>query len=263
MRGIPTPTHSPEGVWFVEVRGSREALSGRLPRVHRTPCGDVPCSVHVGVALMSAGDTPEHRLTPAIPGRRMPAGRARPTGTGGRYLLRPPGYLLFQALNEQTPAASEDAPVQAGFLSDVPPRVLGRAPGGTGPSSDRSAAGADRRRSFASPGRSPAGPAAEQSAIRLAASGPPPAPRSTAGSAPDGSAPCPVGRPPFLLLHRQIPRKTRMPAVLNRPADLSGGRIEPKAGHANILPKGPNMHSSVEHRFLSGRKTGVSTASSR
>ena len=99
---------------------------------HRMPCGDVPGRVHISVAGEIAGDAGEEGLALAALRCDMPARRATLARVRGTDLLHPAGCLVLQAAHQQAPARGQDAPVQAGFLSDIPAGRPGRFRGPSG-----------------------------------------------------------------------------------------------------------------------------------
>jgi len=94
------------------------------PRSHRMPCGDVPGRVHVRVAGEIAGDAGEEGLALAALRCDMLARRATLARVRGTDLLHPARGLILQATYQQAPRRSENAPVQAGFLSDSTARLF-------------------------------------------------------------------------------------------------------------------------------------------
>src|SRR5690242_19171858 len=83
------------------------------------PCGDVPGRVHISVAGEGASDAGEEGLALAALRCDMPARRAMLAGVRGTDLLHTAGRFVLQAAYQQAPARGQDAPVQAGFLSDI------------------------------------------------------------------------------------------------------------------------------------------------
>ena len=103
----------------------RQASAEVSPCCHRPSGGDVPCSVHVGVARPGvAGFALENRLALAVLGSDVPARRASLRRVGGRDLLDPTESLVLQARGEQTPAALADATVEAALLCGPLARLL-------------------------------------------------------------------------------------------------------------------------------------------
>src|SRR4051794_12590855 len=87
------------------------------------PCGDIPGRVHVSVTGETAGDAGEEGLALAALRCDVPARRATLASERGTDLLHPAGRFVLQSPRQQSPARGQDAPVQAGFLPDVPTRV--------------------------------------------------------------------------------------------------------------------------------------------
>ena len=88
------------------------------------PCGDVPGRVHIRITGETAGDAGEESLALAALRCDMPARRATLARERGIDLLHPARGLILQATYQQAPRRSENAPVQAGFLSDSTARLF-------------------------------------------------------------------------------------------------------------------------------------------
>ena len=101
------------------VKGDGEV--GGVPR------RDVPGRVQVSVAGVSAGGAPEDGFALTRLPVHLPARRAALARVMRLDFLHPSGRLLLQAANKQTPPGPQDDPVEPGFLTDVPARVLPRA----------------------------------------------------------------------------------------------------------------------------------------
>ena len=102
------------------------------PRFHGVPRRDVPGRVDVSMVGETAGRAREARLALArlpvhIPARRAPLACKRRSD-----LLHPAWSLLLQSPRQQPPPGPQDAPIQPGFLADVPAWVGLRASNGPG-----------------------------------------------------------------------------------------------------------------------------------
>jgi hypothetical protein len=105
---------------------------GASPRSHRMPCGDIPGRIHISVAGELAGCATEEGLALAALRCDVPARRAALAGECGADLLDPSGSFLLQTVHQQAPARAKDAPVQPGFLPDLPTRLFEGALRGSG-----------------------------------------------------------------------------------------------------------------------------------
>src|SRR5688500_10483493 len=77
--------------------------------------------VDISVRLVPAGNAGESRLVLSRLGCAVPAGVAGLRRETRVDLLCPARSLLLQPGHELAPSVGEDAPVQARFLTDVPP----------------------------------------------------------------------------------------------------------------------------------------------
>ena len=109
----------------------RPGIPEAFPRSHGVSRRDVLGRVHVSIAGISAGGASENGLALARLPIDQPACRAALTSECGVNPFDPAGRFLFQAAYQQAPSGPDDAPVEPRFLSDVPTRVLPRAPGGS------------------------------------------------------------------------------------------------------------------------------------
>ncbi len=96
-------------------------------RTDRPSGGDVDSSIQVGVVAVAAGLAPE-RLAITVSWCTVPALRTRLTRIRRVDPLDPAGGFLLEPLDQQAPAACEDAPVQAG-LGAPPVRQVAARPG--------------------------------------------------------------------------------------------------------------------------------------
>ena len=94
------------------------------PRSHGVPRRDVPCRVHISVEREAACRAPENGLALARFPVRTPAYAAALTRKCRSDLLDPPGSLVIQATDQQSPSGREDLPVQSSFLTHSPAGVV-------------------------------------------------------------------------------------------------------------------------------------------
>lgn len=92
----------------------------------RPPGGDIDGGIQVCVVAVAAGLAPE-RLALTIPWCAVPATRTRLTRVSRADLLDPASGFVLEPLDQQTPAACEDAPVQPG-LGTSPVRQVATRP---------------------------------------------------------------------------------------------------------------------------------------
>jgi hypothetical protein len=117
--------------------GSQAALWRGLPklaRAIRTRFQNL-CRIEIRMVHESAGDARELGLAASTFLGDMPASGACLRGISGRNLSNMPAgprQLVAQALDKSAPAGVQDAPVQAGLLPDIAPRLLDGANGTCG-----------------------------------------------------------------------------------------------------------------------------------
>ena len=103
----------------------RPASAEVSPCCHRPPGGDIACGVHISVArARTAGDAQENRLTLAVFGRDMPAGRASLRRVRSWNEFDPPRSFVLQPGNQQSPPVAVNLTVEASFLRDLGARAL-------------------------------------------------------------------------------------------------------------------------------------------
>jgi hypothetical protein len=103
----------------------RPASAEVSPCCHRPPGGDIACGVHVSVArARTAGDAQENRLTLAVFGRDMPAGRASLRRVRSWNEFDSPRSFVLQPGNQQSPPVAVNLTVEAPFLRDLGARAL-------------------------------------------------------------------------------------------------------------------------------------------
>lgn len=132
-RRIPTLLTSLRRQAELRFTVHRPASAEVSPCCHRSSSGDVARGVHIGVARPGgAGLAFKYRLALAVSDSHIPTRRASLRRVRGRDLLDPTIRLVLQTTREQTPPASEDAPVEAPFLGHLPAGLLHGAPGRSG-----------------------------------------------------------------------------------------------------------------------------------
>jgi hypothetical protein len=94
------------------------------PRSHRMPCGDVPGSVHIGIAGEVTGGAPEDCLALARLPIHVPARAAALARKRGINLLNSADCLLVQTADQQTPTGRENLPVQPSLLRHATPGLV-------------------------------------------------------------------------------------------------------------------------------------------